>query len=234
MRLNTGRILAAPGIPVWAPSRFVPVSAVLPWAVIAGGLLLTLLAALLAERLVRGRADAERLSREVGDLYMEQRSVAETLQQVLLPQRLPDISWMQIQARYLPGASGVDIGGDWYDVVPLEDGRFVFKVGDVSGRGVKAAAVMASLHFAGRAYALEGHPPQVILDQLAQTLDVAQDGRFATVLCGLVDVAAHTVTLASAGHLPPLIRNGGEATPVTMKPGPPSASQVAHRMSRPR
>jgi hypothetical protein len=197
------------------------VSAVLPWAVIAGGLLLTLLAAVFAGRLVRGRADAERLSREIGDLYTEQRSVAETLQQALLPQRLPDIPGMHIEARYLPGARGVDIGGDWYDVVPLADGRFVFKVGDVSGRGVTAATVMASLHFAGRAYALEGHPPQVILDQLARTLDVAQDGRFATVLCGLVDVAAHTVTLANAGHLPPLIRHGGKATPVTMKPGPP-------------
>ncbi len=201
------------------------VSAVLPWAVIAGGLLLTLLAALFAQRLVRGRADAERLSREIGDLYTEQRSVAETLQQALLPQRLPDIPGMQIEARYLPGARGVDIGGDWYDVVPVADGRFIFKVGDVSGRGVKAAAVMASLHFAGRAYALEGHPPQVILDQLARTLDVAQDGHFATVLCGLVDVAAHTVTLANAGHLPPLIRTGGQATPVTMKPGPPIGIQ---------
>ena len=115
----------------------------------------------------------------------------------------------------------MDIGGDWYDVAPLADGRFVFKVGDVSGRGVKAAAVMASLHFAGRAYALEGHPPQVILDQLTQILDIVQDGHFATVLCGLVDVAAHTVTLANAGHLPPLIRNGGKATTVIMKPGPP-------------
>jgi len=197
------------------------VSQVLPWAIVAGGLLLTFLAALLAGRLVRGQADAERLSREVRELYLEQRSVAETLQHALLPSRLPAIPGMVIEARYLPGATGVDIGGDWYDLVPLDGGRFVFKVGDVSGRGVDAAAVMASLHFAGRAYALEGHPPQVILDHLAQTLDVAEDGHFATMLCGLVDVAARTVRLANAGHLPPVAVSEGQCAVVPVKPGPP-------------
>lgn len=197
------------------------VSQVLPWAIVVGGVLLTILAALLAARLVRGRDQAERLSREVSELYLEQRSHAETLQHALLPQRLPDIPGMVIEARYLPGAGGADIGGDWYDVVPLDGGRFVFKVGDVSGSGVEAAAVMASLHFAGRAYALEGHPPHVILDQLARTLDVEEDGHFATVLCGLADVAAHTVLLASAGHLPPVVSSGGEAAVVTVEPGPP-------------
>lgn len=197
------------------------VSEVLPWAIVGGGLLLTFLAALLARRLVRGRDDAERLSREVRELYLEQRSVAETLQHALLPSRLPAIPGMVIEARYRPGAAGVDIGGDWYDLVPLESGRFVFKVGDVSGRGVDAAAVMASLHFAGRAYALEGHTPRVILDHLAQTLDVAEDGHFATVLCGLVDVAAHTVRLANAGHLPPVVSSEGQSAVVPVKPGPP-------------
>jgi len=67
------------------------------------------------------------------------------------------------------------------DSAGLLRGTFI-KVGDVSGRGVEAAAVMASLHFAGRAYALEGHSPRIILDQLAQALDVTEDGHFATVL----------------------------------------------------
>jgi serine phosphatase RsbU (regulator of sigma subunit) len=94
-------------------------------------------------------------------------------------------------------------------------------VGDVSGRGVRAAASMASLHYASRAYAIEGHPPPVILDRLAKTIDISRDGHFATVLCGLIDVGAHEVTLASAGHLPPLIRGDAGTSVVATKAGPP-------------
>jgi serine phosphatase RsbU (regulator of sigma subunit) len=194
---------------------------ILPWAIGVGGAVLTILAALLTERLVRRRESAERLSAEIGRLYVEQRSVAEILQNALLPQQVPAVPGMQIAVRYLPGAVGADIGGDWYDVVPLEDGRFVFVIGDVSGRGVRAAAAMASLHYASRAYALEGHPPTVILDRLTRTMDIEQDGHLATVLCGLVDVGAHEVTLANAGHLPPLLCSEIGASLVTIKPGSP-------------
>jgi serine phosphatase RsbU (regulator of sigma subunit) len=194
---------------------------ILPWTIGIGGAALTILGALLAERLVRRRARAERVSTEIGRLYVEQRSVAETLQQAILPHDVPAIPGMQIAVRYLPGVSGTEVGGDWYDVVPLGGGRFVFVVGDVSGRGVRAAALMASLHYASRAYALEGHPPAVILDQLTRTTDIAEDGHFATVLCGLVDVGTHEVTLASAGHLPPLVCGGDGASLVPAKPGSP-------------
>jgi hypothetical protein len=132
---------------------------ILPWAIGIGGAALTILGALLAERLVRRRARAERVSSEIGRLYVEQRSVAETLQRAILPDQAPAIPGMQIAVRYLPGVSGTEVGGDWYDVVPLGGGRFVFVVGDVSGRGVRAAAMMASLHYASRAYALPGGPP---------------------------------------------------------------------------
>ena len=194
---------------------------ILPWAIGVGGAALTILGALLAERLVRRRARAERVSSEIGRLYVEQRSVAETLQRAILPDQAPAIPGMQIAVRYLPGVSGTEVGGDWYDVVPLGGGRFVFVVGDVSGRGVRAAAMMASLHYASRAYALEGHPPAVILDQLTRTMDITEDGHFATVLCGLVDVSTHEVALASAGHLPPLVCGGDGASLVQAKPGSP-------------
>jgi serine phosphatase RsbU (regulator of sigma subunit) len=194
---------------------------ILPWAVTVGGLLVTFLAALLTERLIRRREGAEQLTSEVSKLYMEQRSVAETLQHALLPQRLPDIPGLEIAVRYIAGTSGVDIGGDWYDVVQLDDHRFVFIVGDVSGRGVRAAAVMASLQFAGRAYAREGYSPAMILERLSQSVDIERDDHFATVLCGLADLTAHTLVLASAGHLPPLILGGSGARFAAVKPGPP-------------
>jgi serine phosphatase RsbU (regulator of sigma subunit) len=196
-------------------------SEVLPWAIAGGGLLVTLLAALLTERLIRRREGAEQLTREVSNLYLEQRSVADTLQHALLPQRLPNVPGIEIAVRYVAGVSGVDIGGDWYDVVQLDDHRFVFIVGDVSGRGVRAAAVMASLQFAGRAYAQEGYSPATILERLSRSVDIDRDDHFATVLCGLADVTARTMVLASAGHLPPLILSGGDARFVTIKPGPP-------------
>jgi serine phosphatase RsbU (regulator of sigma subunit) len=200
------------------------VSASLPWAIAAGGLVLTLLAVLLTERLTRRRESAERLTEQVEQLYVEQRP--------LMPAQMPVIPGVQIAVRYLPGTAGVDIGGDWYDVVPLSDRRFVFVIGDVSGRGVRAAAVMASLHFASRAYAFEGHPPAVILAQLRQLLDLARDGNFATVLCGLVDVGAHEVILASAGHPPPLVGGGGHASFADVEPGPPIGIAVP-ALSRP-
>ncbi len=197
------------------------VSQVLPWAILGGGLLLTAAAGLLTERLIRRRQGAEQLAGQVSELYLRQRSVAETLQHALLPQQLPAIGGMEIAARYLPGADGADVGGDWYDVIPLPDGRFIFLIGDVSGHGVEAATVMASLHYASRAYAVEGHHPAVILDRLRGLLDLPRDGHFATVACGLADVAAHQVTLANAGHLPPLICAGTGASFAAVPTGPP-------------
>jgi serine phosphatase RsbU (regulator of sigma subunit) len=106
-------------------------------------------------------------------------------------------------------------------VVQLDDERFVFIVGDVSGRGVRAAAVMAALQFAGRAYAHEGSSPAMLLERPSRSVDNERDDHFATVLCGLADVTAHTLVLASAGHLPPLIMNGDDARFAAIKPGPP-------------
>jgi serine phosphatase RsbU (regulator of sigma subunit) len=194
---------------------------VLPWVIAGGGLFLSLLAGLLTEYLIRRREQAEKLTDQVRQLYVEQRSVAETLQHALLPQRIPDIPGVRIAVRYLPAAGGADIGGDWYDVVPLGEDRFVFVVGDVSGHDVRAAAVMASMHYTSRAYALEGHAPEAILHRLRQVLDLRRDGHFATVLCGLVEVTAHKVTMASAGHLPPLVTDGTDATFAAVTPGTP-------------
>jgi len=197
------------------------VAQVLPWAIGAGGVLMTALAVVATEWLIRRRNAAAQLTEQVTDLYMEQRSVAETLQHALLPQTIPAIAGLDIAVRYRAAAERADIGGDWYDVVPLDEDRFVFVVGDVSGHDVRAAAVMASLNYACRAYALEGHPPAVILSRLRRMLDLTRDGHLATVLCGLAEVTAHRVTLANAGHLPPLVADGAEASYPPVKPAAP-------------
>jgi serine phosphatase RsbU (regulator of sigma subunit) len=157
--------------------------------------------------------NARMFSRELG--------IAETLQLALLPQDLPEIAGMEIAVRYLPGDNGMTVGGDWYDVIPLDDNRFIFVVGDVSGHGLQAASVMASLRFASHGFAKEGHGPSAILDRLGAMLNVRDDEHFATVLCGLVDVSRHEVELASAGHLPPVICADGVSRLLEVRVAPP-------------
>jgi serine phosphatase RsbU (regulator of sigma subunit) len=176
------------------------------WIVAIFGTVFALVAAAAAEQLVRGRQLAEQLAIENQALYGEQRTIAQTLQRSLLPEELPHVPGLEFAVRYLPGTERVDIGGDWYDVIAIGPGNgFIFVVGDVSGHGLKAATTMASLHHAIRAYAAQGDPPTVILTKLSGLLHLSNGGQFATVLCGAVDVDGRLVTLASAGHLPPLL-----------------------------
>jgi serine phosphatase RsbU (regulator of sigma subunit) len=182
--------------------------ALLPWIVAAVGVVATFGSATLIERLLRRRDQAERLARDNAHLYANQRSVAETLQHSLLPEALPEMEGLDVAFRYLPGASGVEIGGDWYDVIPLDGEHVMVVVGDVSGRGLKAGTVMASLRFAIRAFASQGDSPSEILVKLTRLVNLDQDGHFATVLCARVDVAHNTVTVANAGHPNPLMLHG--------------------------
>ncbi len=188
----------------------------LPWIIAIAGTLLSLGAALLTARLIQGRRSAEALAgrletavHENQRLYTEQRTIALTLQHALLPSTLPTVPGAQTGARFDPGVEGVEIGGDWYDVIPLERDRLLVVVGDVSGRGLPAASTMASLRFAIHAYAAQSDPPAAILQKLSGLLDVATGGQIATVLCALIDVAGREVTLATAGHLPPLVVSSG-------------------------
>src|ERR1700691_6559340 len=97
-------------------------------------------------------------------MYSAPRRTAEVLQPALLPQFLPEIAGVETAIRYVAGREGTDVGGDWYDVIPLDDTHFLFVLGDVSGRGVEAATIMARLHFAIRAYAVQGDEPGQILE----------------------------------------------------------------------
>jgi anti-sigma regulatory factor (Ser/Thr protein kinase) len=125
------------------------------------------------------------------------------LQRSLLPDRLPQLPGMRIAARYLPG--GADVGGDWYDAIPLEDGRVGLAMGDVVGHGLGAASLMGQLRHAARAYALEGHSPPAVLDRLDKLVRSLEGAQMATLLYVVVDPDMRTLHFASAGHVPPLV-----------------------------
>ncbi len=195
----------------------------LPWVIAIVGTILALIAAALTARLSMRRRDSERLAEENRRLYSEQWGIAQTLQHSLLPERLPKPEGLEVSARYAAGAEGVDIGGDWYDLIELEPGRVLLVVGDVSGRGLRAATTMASLRFAIKAYAAQGDTPEVLLAKLSDLISVRVDGQLATVLCALVDVGSRRVSVTNAGHLPPLLMAGGHGefieTPVGLPVG---------------
>lgn len=193
----------------------------LTFIVIVLGVTLTIGATLLTESLVRRRRSAEELAEENRRLYGEQRSLATTLQRALLPKETPHFPGIEIDSRYVAGLSAMDIGGDWFDVIPRDNNTFLFVVGDVSGHGVRAAIVMASLHYAVRAYAAEGDRPDTILTKLGGLLDVHRDSHLATVLCGFVDIDRHEITLASAGHFSPLVVSSGQGSFVDLAVGLP-------------
>ncbi len=184
----------------------------LPLIIAIVGTLLTLAAAALAIRLIARRRIVERLAdrlEQVADenrrLYAEQRTIAQTLQHALLPEVLPQFPGLQVSARYEAGAEGVEIGGDWYDLIALHDERLLLVVGDVSGRGLRAATTMALLRFAIHAYHAQGDEPSTFLPKLSGLVSVVTDGQLATVLCISIDVRRREISVTNAGHLPPLL-----------------------------
>jgi serine phosphatase RsbU (regulator of sigma subunit) len=200
----------------------------LPWLIGAAGVLLASGAAALTVRLIQRRRDAERLARRLDHaaaenrrLYAEQRDIAQTLQHALLPEALPRIRGAETSARFEAGEQGADIGGDWYDVIPLDDRRLLLVVGDVSGRGVRAASTMAALRYAIHAYAAQNDPPATILAKLSRLISVKEGGRLATILCSVVDLETREVTITSAGHLPPLLISNGQSRYVHSEVGLP-------------
>jgi serine phosphatase RsbU (regulator of sigma subunit) len=187
----------------------------LPWIIALAGLLVSLAAALMTDRLASRRQRAEqlagildRVAAENREMYTEQRSIAQTLQHALLPERLPEFDGLQVGARYVPAASGIDVGGDWYDVVTAGDGQVLVMIGDVSGHGLRAATTMASLRHAALAYAAQDPSPASVLAELSDFVNSGAHDYFATMLCALIDVRAHRLTVASAGHIPPLLIDG--------------------------
>jgi serine phosphatase RsbU (regulator of sigma subunit) len=192
----------------------------LPWFIGVIGALLALTAALMTDRLARRRRHAEQLAAVLDEiaeqnqrLYAEQRGIAQSLQHALLPEMLPELTGVRVGARYIPATSGIDVGGDWYDIVEVDDHSLMLVVGDVSGHGLRAATTMASLRYATLAYAAQDPTPQTVLARLSDFANSHEHAYFATVLCAHIEIVTHRMTVASAGHLAPLLideARGGE------------------------
>ncbi|MFJ8311789.1 MULTISPECIES: SpoIIE family protein phosphatase [unclassified Streptomyces] len=171
---------------------------------------LTTVARMLAQALARaGEAENER-------------ELSLGLQRSMMPTLGPEIPGMTVAARYVPTGGGLQVGGDWYDMIPLPTGSFALVIGDVQGHDVRAAGLMGQLRIALRAYASEGHRPDAVLSRASRFLygitesygvpepsgDVYEDyaPRFATCLYIEVDPASGTLDIARAGHPDPVIR----------------------------
>jgi serine phosphatase RsbU (regulator of sigma subunit) len=215
---------------VTSPRRHLgsPLSRRLPIILGIGGLLLTTIAALVARQLVRARSDAENnaetttaLLHRVDILYEQQRDLFVRLQRALLPQVIPDVPHTEIASEYVAGAQGVDIGGDWYSVIDVDDDQFAFVVGDVSGHGVDAVAVMAHARFTLRAYLVDGDSPQLALEKSSRQFDISIDDHLITAIVGIGNWRTGEIVLANAGHPPPLLVTADRIDYVSTAVGPP-------------
>ncbi|MEU3772493.1 SpoIIE family protein phosphatase [Streptomyces sp. NPDC032472] len=167
-----------------------------------------------------GSGIAQSLQRAM--LFEQEHDLAEGLQRAMLPRRIPQVPGSRIAVRYRAARMGREIGGDWYDVVPLGDGRIGVMVGDVEGHDTDAAAVMGQLRIVLRAYAAEGHTPDMAMARASAFLrDLATD-RLATCTYAEVDLNTGMLRLVRAGHHDPVVRRGdGTAHPVQVAGGLP-------------
>jgi integral membrane sensor domain MASE1/anti-sigma regulatory factor (Ser/Thr protein kinase) len=149
----------------------------------------------------RAEAQLRDSERRFRALYQRDHSVVEILQRSFLPDGLPDIPGVAVASRYVPAAPEA-LGGDWYDVLSLSDGRVGVAVGDVAGRGVEAAAVMGKLRTAIRAFALEGHPPTVLVERVRAIMG---EDEMAALIYLILDPATGEVSYMNAGNPPPLV-----------------------------
>ncbi|MER6414385.1 SpoIIE family protein phosphatase [Streptomyces humidus] len=143
------------------------------------------------------------------------------LQRQLLPRRLPELPGAVAVARYLPATAGLEVGGDWYDVIPLPDHHVALVIGDVQGHSAAAATLMGQMRTALRAYAAEGHPPDVVVSHANRLLLELETDLFVT--CCYVDVGMEdgTAWCVRAGHPPPVVRHPDGSTDIAETDGGP-------------
>ena len=176
-----------------------------------------------AYELTQQRLDQELRERE---RFEQELRVARRIQQALLPKGLPLLENWDIVPYYQPAR---EVGGDFYDFLPLSDGRVGFIIGDVSGKGIAAALVMANTQSVLRAVAQGSATPGELLAQVNEVLVAyIPPNMFVTCFCGVLDPESGSLTYANAGHNPPLRHHGGKAMdlratgmPLGLMPGMP-------------
>ncbi|WP_327006381.1 SpoIIE family protein phosphatase [Dactylosporangium sp. NBC_01737] len=173
------------------------------------------------ERLAVGVAAHAAGALDNARMYLRQRNAAVELQRSLLP-RIPRLDGLEVVSRYLPAAKGVEVGGDWVDLLPLSAGRVALVVGDVMGKGIRAAAVMGQLRTAIRSYASLDLSPGSLLRQLNTLLTADLDTQMATCLYAVYDLVHGTLSYANAGHPPAVGVLAGQPSRLLTGPvGPP-------------
>jgi anti-anti-sigma factor len=138
-------------------------------------------------------------------LYQAEHAIAQTLQRSLLPGQTPTFDRLALATRYLPGAADVAAGGDWYDVLALDEQQVAIVVGDVVGQGAAAAAVMGQLRTALSAYLLDGHGPAAALERLDRLAARVPGALASTAAVMILDLGSGQLCWARAGHPPPLL-----------------------------
>lgn len=167
---------------------------------------LTALTGLIAQALERARR------------YDSEAALARGLQEALLPHRLSSHPQVETAGRYLSGTKGMDVGGDWYDVVEAGD-ALALVIGDVQGHGVQAAATMGQLRSAVRAFALSDHPPDEVMSHTNRLLIDLDPGQFASCCYVRLDPVTGVARAARAGHPQPLLRHPDGRTELLDLPG---------------
>ncbi|MCW2935386.1 MAG: putative sensor protein [Actinomycetia bacterium] len=154
----------------------------------------------LDRRLAIGMANVEAFARE--------HTVAETLQHALMPDATPQIAGLDLAVRYLPATDGVHVGGDWYDVFPLERDRVALVIGDVAGHSIGSASVMGQIRSLLRAYTLEHPAPADVMRSTNAAVCQLLPDAFATAFYAVLDLSTGDLAYANAGHPPALVDSG--------------------------
>ena len=150
--------------------------------------------------------------------FERERSTAETLQRALLPAKLPEVQGMSAAVRYVPASDDAEVGGDWYDLIPLRDGNVGVVLGDVTGHGIEAAILMAQLRHGLRAYALEGLEPSTVAERLDALIHTPDLERLATLVYAIISPDLR-LRYVNAGHLPPLVISAAGTSRFLDQPG---------------
>jgi serine phosphatase RsbU (regulator of sigma subunit) len=141
-------------------------------------------------------------------LFRREHEAAVVLQRSLLPDSVPtEHDGLEFDVRYRPAGPGIAVGGDWYDIVLLDDGSVGLTLGDVAGRGLTAASVMGKIRPALRAYVIDGHGPAEALERLDRLMKEAPTRQMATLFHLQFEPATGSARYVRAGHPPALLRH---------------------------